>query len=281
MIKKDGVFATLLYRPFDTREYFDSDLTARRRDEIRKHEEAENQVFLSVARVRDNNDFSHVLITTKVQDLNFFGGKISGYSYPLYQYTEATDYSEESQTTNFTDALIETLESKTKLKFEDNSELSNPQTFSSLDVMDYIYGWLHDTSYRAKYNDFLKSNFPRVPYPKGEEEFRAYMQKGRAFKELHLSDGAGWEDEISFEGSDTNTKVENVNHDGKLLNLTSTLSITITPEEWEFKIGACKVIESWLEGRKGDELTGEELNEFKRLVMRVRKHIELVKSFSS
>ena len=280
--KKDGVFTKLPYRPFDIREYFDSDLIDTRVLKLRKQEQADNQLFLSVVRVlRDNNDFSHVLVSKEVGDTHLFRGKGEPYYYPLYQYTEATEYSEDSQTTNFTNTLIETLKSKTKLKFEDNSELSNPQTFSSLDVMDYIYGWLHDTSYRAKYNDFLKSNYPRVPYPKNEEQFRAYMQKGRAFKELHLSDGAGWEDEISFEGSDANTKVENVNHDGKLLNLTSTLSITITPEEWEFKIGACKVIESWLEGRKGDELTGEELTELKRLVMRVRKHIELVKSFSS
>ena len=151
---------------------------------------------------------------------------------------------------------------------------SPPSTFSSLNVFDYIYGVLHDKEYRAKYNAFLKSDYPRVPYPKTQEEFLAYVTKGQEFRELHLSEGEGWEDEIKLGGKGGGEVKPS--YDKGILNLTPTLSIDLTQEEWEFKIGACSVIQSWLGYREGLELTQEELNEFKRLVVRVRKHIELL-----
>ena len=276
--KEEGTFTTLPYRPFDTKAYFDSDLTNSRREEVRKHEQAKGQVFLATARVRDNNAFSHVLASRVVGEYIFFGGKSNTTFYPLYEYSEGTDFVAPSQATNFKPTFIETFKDKNMLTFEDDATKATEQTFSSLDIMDYIYGWLHDTTYRATNNDFLKSNTPRVPYPKSTEEFKTYMLKGRAFRELHLSEGKGWDKEVTFKGSDKSTTVDKVKYNEKTqeLYLTDTLSITITPEEWKFKIGACAVLESWLGYRKGDALTDVELKEFKRLVVRVRKHMALL-----
>ena len=277
--KEEGTFTTLLCRPFDTQAYFDSDLTDTRCEKLRRHEQANDQVFLNFSSSnRDKNPYNLIFCTKKVVRHNFFLGTYNEVIAPLYEYSEGTDFVAPSQATNFKPTFIETLKGKNMLTFEDDATKATEQTFSSLDIMDYIYGWLHDTTYRATNNDFLKSNTPRVPYPKSTEEFKTYMLKGRAFRELHLSEGKGWDKEVTFKGSDKSTTVDKVKYNEKTqeLYLTDTLSITITPEEWKFKIGACAVLESWLGYRKGDALTDVELKEFKRLVVRVRKHMALL-----
>ncbi|MFN8350352.1 MAG: type ISP restriction/modification enzyme [Flavobacteriales bacterium] len=47
-----------------------------------------------------------------------------------------------------------------------------------LDVLDYCYAVLHSPAYRAKYKEFLKSDFPRIPYPTDAQKFRALVKLG-------------------------------------------------------------------------------------------------------
>ncbi len=39
------------------------------------------------------------------------------------------------------------------------------ENFAPIDILDYIYAVLHSPSYREKYKEFLKIDFPRVPFP--------------------------------------------------------------------------------------------------------------------
>jgi predicted helicase len=272
---EDGTLMRIAYRPFDTQHYFESSLSDRRGLTLLKQAKAPNQLFLLYkASCWDKNAFSHILITREVTEYASFAHGAT-HSSPLYQY-HAPDVlnSEPTQSTNFKDEFLKTFGENIGMSFQDAPELITPSTFSSLNVFDYIYGVLHDEEYRAKYNAFLKNDYPRVPYPKTQEEFLAYVTKGKEFRELHLSEGEGWEDEIKLGGKGGGEVKPS--YDKGILNLTPTLSIDLTQEEWEFKIGACSVIQSWLGYREGLELTQKELNEFKRLVVRVRKHIELL-----
>ena len=54
------------------------------------------------------------------------------------------------------------------------------------DVLDYIYGVLYSLDYREKYKTFLKTDFPRVPAPIGDAEFRKFTGFGTQLRELHL-----------------------------------------------------------------------------------------------
>jgi len=272
---EQGTLMRMAYRPFDTQHYFESSLTSSRAERLVKQAKAHNQLFLITARIRDNNDFKHIYLSKEIGEKHFFSGRDNIYYLPLYQY-HAPDFlnPEGSQSTNFKDEFLKTFGESIGMSFQDAPELITPSTFSSLNVFDYIYGVLHDKDYRTKYKAFLKSDYPRVPYPKTQEEFLAYVTKGQEFRELHLSEGEGWEDDIKLGG--TGGGEVKPSYDKGILNLTPTLSIDLTQEEWEFKIGGCPVISSWLEQREGLELTQKELNEFKRLVVRVRKHIELL-----
>jgi type I restriction-modification system DNA methylase subunit len=61
---------------------------------------------------------------------------------------------------------------------------------SEVKVFDYIYGVLHSPDYRAKFAEFLKIDFPRIPYPPSPEVFRQVSEKGEALRRLHLMEPA-------------------------------------------------------------------------------------------
>ncbi len=60
------------------------------------------------------------------------------------------------------------------------------RSFAPIDLLDYIYAVLHAPSYRKKYKEFLKIDFPRVPYPKDKDVFWQLVQLGGALRQIHL-----------------------------------------------------------------------------------------------
>src|SRR5699024_5245546 len=63
---------------------------------------------------------------------------------------------------------------------------SHSDTFAPIDLLDYIYAVLHSPTYREKYKEFLKINFPRVPYPKDTEKFWKLVKLGGELRQIHL-----------------------------------------------------------------------------------------------
>ena len=61
---------------------------------------------------------------------------------------------------------------------------------SEVKVFDYIYGVLHAPNYRETYAEFLKIDFPRIPYPKSPQVFRHVSKKGEALRRLHLMEAS-------------------------------------------------------------------------------------------
>lgn len=59
-------------------------------------------------------------------------------------------------------------------------------TFTATDIFDYIYAVLHSPSYREKYKEFLRVNFPRAPYPKDTTAFWQLVKLGSELRKLRL-----------------------------------------------------------------------------------------------
>ena len=267
--KEDGTFTTISYRPFDTRQYFDSKLTDGRSEKLRKHEQADNQKFLIGARVRDNNDFSHVFVSNSIGECVFFGGKCNSYYYPLYIYREATPLSPASQTTNFTTDFLNEFGKAISKSHQDEPTLATDQTFSSLDTMDYIYGVLNDKAYTTKYNQFLKSNYPRVPYPQSIATFIQYKDAGSKLRVIHLDDTT--QDTTSTYNATTNNKIEKIffDTDKVYFNKTSYFD-NISQAMFDFKIGASQPLKNWLESRKDDTFDQTMIEQYLNVIYKVR-----------
>ena len=54
------------------------------------------------------------------------------------------------------------------------------------DIMHYIYGLLYSTEYRQTYVDFLKTEYPRIPFTSDYALFRQMAELGKRLKDLHL-----------------------------------------------------------------------------------------------
>ena len=267
--KEDGIFSTLTYRVFDTRHYFDSKLTARRREEIKKHEQAKEQIFLIYSRTCFEDNFAHIQYTKTIPDIKFFKGDRGVHSTPLFLYNEGSSIMPASQSSNFTTDFLNEFGKAISKSHQDEPTLATDQTFSSLDTMDYIYGVLNDKAYTTKYNQFLKSNYPRVPYPQSIATFIQYKDAGSKLRSVHLDDTT--QDTTSTYNATTNNKIEKIffDTDKVYFNKTSYFD-NISQAMFDFKIGASQPLKNWLESRKDDTFDQTMIEQYLNVIYKVR-----------
>jgi len=122
-------------------------------------------------------------------------------------------------------------------------------------VFDYIYGVLHSPAYRATYAEFLKIDFPRIPFPASPESFRAISEKGEALRRLHLMEPeAIGATPYPFHG------------DGKVWINANQYFDAVPAEAWEFHIGGYQPAQKWLKDRKGRELSYDDIRHYQRII---------------
>ncbi len=139
--------------------------------------------------------------------------------------------------------------------------------------MDYIYGYLNDKSYTTTYNQFLKSNYPKVPFPTDLNHFETYRLKGETLRTIHLDDSTQDTTSNFTAKSNTISKVSFDPTDNKLYFNKTSYFDNITNDMWNFKIGASQPLKNWLEARKDDDLTESSVDEFLNVIYKVRNSI--------
>jgi predicted helicase len=174
----------VLYRPFDVRKIFYHDsLVWRTVKSIMTHMMKENLGLLTLRKGLPNHDYSWVYATNTLvgHGVYYNGNQSTEYLFPLYIYTE-TD----------TKDLISSVGSKGKKQPNINPELLQSLSItykkepSPEDIFYYIYGILYSNTYRTKYAEFLKIDFPRVPFTKYYKLFGRISEYGKRLVDLHL-----------------------------------------------------------------------------------------------
>jgi predicted helicase len=131
------------------------------------------------------------------------------------------------------------------------------------EVFDYCYGVLYDPNYRAKYNEFLKRDYPRVPIIENEKIFAKYKAAGERLRQLHLMQTNAKLD-LAING--TNLKIEAIKYsDGKLQINKETFISEIPQNVWEYYIGGYQVLDKWFKSHKGEELTRESFEHIQKV----------------
>ncbi len=156
------------YRPFDDRYlYYVDSIVERPRKEVMKHFLMGDNVGTTFIRNNQGGlDYSHIFISDKILDAHLHPGL--AYTAPLWLYDE-----QGNKSSNLNHEIVEAI----KLKAPKADEQA---------IFDYIYGVLHWPEYRVKYKEFLKIDFPRVPYPKNQAEFDKFRAAGERLRQLHL-----------------------------------------------------------------------------------------------
>jgi predicted helicase len=146
---------------------------------------------------------------------------------------------------------------------------------SAMDIFDYIYGVLHDPQYRAKYQEFLKIDFPRVPYPNDAAEFDRYVQVGGRLRALHLlEDVPAFQTAFPIAGNDVVEAVSFV--DNKVFINESQYFENVPVAVWQYSIGGSYPAQKYLKDRKGRRLSMEEIQHYQKIVAVLKETWELL-----
>ncbi|MFM5913438.1 MAG: type ISP restriction/modification enzyme [Chakrabartia godavariana] len=134
-------------------------------------------------------------------------------------------------------------------------------------VFDYIYGVLHCPAYRETYREFLKIDFPRVPFPRDPETFRAVSEKGEALRRLHLMEDAAIGDTpFPFEGDGDSVVDKPKLENGKVwINATQGFA-GVSQTAWDFHIGGYQPAQKWLKDRKGRTLSWDDIRHYQKII---------------
>lgn len=271
------------YRPFDVRyTYFDNRILWRPRTLVMRHFTLGDNVGLIFSRQAITNNWSHIQVTTSMPDNRVhYSNKGIPMCAPLYLYSVDKQLDSAIRQPNLNMEIVGQIADKIGLQFE-AEQSGNEGTFAPIDLLDYIYGVLHTPSYREKFKEFLKTDFPRIPYPADASEFHRIAKVGGELRRVHLMEAPlPMVTEFNVAGSNIveAVKVTNGNGDGlcKVWINAEQYFDNVPRVAWEFYIGGYQPAQKWLKDRKGMKLEWDDVMHYQRIISALCKTNELMK----
>ena len=285
-IDNSKVWQNVSYRPFDIRKTFYSGkqngFVCNGRFKVMKHL-LNNNTCLIIPR-QTTQDWRHCFITSKIFEGNItasaklFG---TGNGFPLYLYpennTQQTLHGNNERTPNLNPELVKQIAEGLGLTFT-FEKLETPNTLAPIDLLDYIYSVLHSPSYREKYKEFLKIDFPRVPYPTNTETFWQLVALGGELRQIHLLESPTVEKYITQYPEDGNNIVTKpIYKDGNVYINETQYFANVPQVAWEFYIGGYQPAQKWLKDRKERELSYEDILHYQKIIVALSETDRIMK----
>ncbi len=310
-----------LYRPFDVRTIIYHDAVLERsRSDIMSHMFVGKNLGLITNR-QVNGTFRHILCTdTSINDCTVsLETRERSYLFPLYLYPDSKQQTlldtQEPSTApggrrpNLSPAFVAALAEKLALRFVPDGRGDLQETFGPEDVFAYMYAVFHAPTYRARYAEFLKIDFPRLPLTSDVALFRALCGLGQRLVALHLMEaysktvvpsfpvkGTGIVEKVEYQedtipvGTDLSRPPGNMNGDEDVINrslqanqaqgrvyINKTQYFGGVPSDvWAFHVGGYQVCHKWLKDRKGRVLTFADVQHYQRIVGALAETISLM-----
>ncbi|MDR1337484.1 MAG: N-6 DNA methylase [Rickettsiales bacterium] len=234
------------YRPFDTRWInYDLDKVVRHRYSVMQHMLKPNIALIATRQFGAKKHFIS-FITDKLSEIS--SQPFASYViFPLYTY------------------FGERPESNLDQRIVNQISKSIGRDADAVEIFDYIYAVLHSPSYREKYREFLKIDFPKIPYPKDVKEFERLAKLGERLRKLHLMEFVpATTCTYPISGDDT---VEKVVRDGNRVYINKTQYFDNVPDTaWEFFIGGYQPAQKWLKDRRGRTLSFEDVIHYQKII---------------
>jgi predicted helicase len=271
------------YRPFDNGYiYYDTKLLGRAREKTIYHLKNDNIGLILVAQPQaaNLNFFDCVYVTNCFTDTNMFrrGGPCA---FPLYIYPASTIQQtiglSTERTPNLNAEIVKRIAEKLGLSLTNEKETTE-NTFAPIDILDYIYAVLHSPTYREKYKEFLKIDFPRVPYPKDKDTFWHLVKLGKEIRQIHLLASPTVEKYITQYPIDGNNVVTKPNYQNGKVYINDTQYFDNVPETaWNFYIGGYQPAQKWLKDRKDRKLEFEDILHYQKIIVALSETDRLMK----
>lgn len=275
------------YRPFDDRwTYFDNKIIWRWRFEVNKHFFQKENLGLVVGRQSTDDYWCNVQISKSMIDNRYhFSYKGTASQFPLYLYKDNDGQQSIDQfserTPNLNIEIVKKISDNIGLVFTNEKETTKG-TFSPIDILDYIYAVLHSPSYREKYKEFLKIDFPRVPYPKCHETFWSLVKLGSEIRKVHLLESELLENSpVKYPVTGTNIINKISFNDGRVYINELQYFDDVQEVSWNFFIGGYQPAQKWLKDRKDSELQIDDIRHYMKLIVALTETDRLMKEIDS
>jgi len=270
------------YRPFDTRfvAYSRGFLTADQRN-VMRHLGTPASIAFATTRTVETGEFSHLFCTRAMMGHHFVSLKESNYAFPLYLQPDNDPDSlafRSSAEPNISSQFIQRLANAISTVKRPTSNL--PAGLTPEDIFHYAYALFHSPSYRSRYAEFLKIDFPRLPLTGNLELFRALVRLGGELTAMHLLESPKLYRPVAEYVGGRVPEVEKVSWSANTVWLDKDQTTGfkgVREEVWNFHIGGYQVCEKWLKDRKGRTLTKDDLAHYQKIVVALSETIRLMK----
>jgi len=300
IVNKQYEIKEVLYRPLDIRKFLywsdNSGVMWRNRGYMMSNMDKPNIGIGFSRTVYGSYDWQDVFVSNFMAEKGFMAMRISNAAklFPLYLYNQENTLDNKTRTPNLNPEIIKEISDKLGLKFIEDHELPNAKNkdnFSPLDLLDYIYAILHSPTYREKYKEFLKIDFPRVPYPSNQEKFWQLVDLGKQIRNLHLMEGKkfdGISSLITKYPISGNNKVATINAKsfiikpenpnlGKVFINKDQYFDNVPVIAWNFYIGGYQPAQKWLKDRKERELSRDDILHYQKIIVALFETDRLMK----
>ncbi len=261
------------YRPFDNRKvFYNSYFVARPNTKVLGHFIKENAglIICRQGQAVGGNEWNVVFTCKYLTDQNIYrrGG---GTVFPLYLYPEINGEQTIGQTAertpNLNTEIVKQIAKKISLTFTNEKEITK-DTFAPIDILDYIYAVLHSPAYRNKYKEFLKIDFPRVPYPKDKDKFWQLVKLGSEIRQIHLLESPKVDQYITKYPIDGNNEVGKLKYAENRVYINDKQYFDQVPQvAWDFYIGGYQPAQKWLKDRKDRKLEFEDILHYQKIIV--------------
>ncbi len=265
------------YRPFDNRfTYYTGNsmgFMGRPKGDLGKHLIKDNLSLVTIKKSRSNSIWNSIGISNKmICEPTTITSLDGNYGFPLYLYPESTTQTslldDVVRTPNLNMEIVNKMANDLGMFFSPEKPDYDKQTAEAdmlcpIDILDYIYAVLHSPSYREKYKEFLKIDFPRVPYPKNQRQFIDLVDLGSQLREIHLLESEVVEKPITQYNIEGDNIVSKPIYKEGNVYINETQYFANVPEvAWNFYIGGYQPAQKWLKDRKDRELSYEDIRHY-------------------
>lgn len=244
------------YRPFDSRFILYNDkLVWRAVRKVMLNFEEPNFAILTIRRSRINQLWNYISVVDQMVDKSFLTSLDNANVYPLYTLN------------GFSGSLFGRTKTENFSKeFRQSVNTLYNTAYKPEQIFGYIYGAMHSPTYRAKYAEFLKIDFPRIPFTDDNSTFESLSDLGWALIQAHLlkivpATGLG-----EYTGAGANVVDKPTYSNGKLHINPAQYFDNVPAEVYTFQIGGYQVLDKYLKDRKGRTLSLDEIENVEKVV---------------
>ena len=270
---------TCAYRPFDERWcFFGYEFMDRPRRILMSHVVWRDNICLLSPRQIGTKIWQHGFIAESPANDCLVSNRTreANYVFPLYLY--APSKGEKGKSRLFKDGdpfkgkeRIENLSPQFRAFVNEKYGYSH----SPEDILGYVYAMFHSLTYRKKYLEFLKNDFPRIPFVSRRKSFETLSALGRELVQAHLLRSVPQELIVDVTSGDF--AVEQLRYDtrSERLHINKQQHFSPVPRDvWEFHIGGYQVLDQYLKSRKGRTLSLDEIETVQAIVNVLRFTID-------